>query len=164
MGLILSDWKHLLRSEISQKSLSEFFCYNNKVTREVKDYQNSLIKKFTWFFNLIVLNTTNFSNSFHSQTSLKDTIFTVLISGVKLFLIGLRNALMDSYILSIWYKIINLSLSVNLVIHRAGNETNILCSRCKRTREVLALFYILLQLSKITLRFRQWNNQSKIDF
>ena len=58
MGLIPNDWKHLLRTETSQKSLLKISCYKNKVTRKVKD------------FNLIVLNTTNLSNSFHSQTSL----------------------------------------------------------------------------------------------
>ena len=48
------------------------------------------MKKFTSSFNLIVLNTTNFSNPFHGQTSLKDTLFSVLKSGAKLLLIGLR--------------------------------------------------------------------------
>ena len=39
MGVILNDWKHLLRTETSQKSLSKIFCYNNKVTRKAKDFQ-----------------------------------------------------------------------------------------------------------------------------
>ena len=39
MGLIPSDWKHLLRTETSQKSLLKIFCYNKKVTRKVKDFQ-----------------------------------------------------------------------------------------------------------------------------
>ena len=39
MGLIPNDWKHLLRTETSQKSLLKIFCYNNKVTRKVKDFQ-----------------------------------------------------------------------------------------------------------------------------
>ena len=38
-GSIPNDWKHLLRTETSQKSLLKIFCYNNKVTREVKDFQ-----------------------------------------------------------------------------------------------------------------------------
>ena len=101
MSSFLIDWKHVLRTETSQKSFLKTFCYNNKVTRKVKDFQNSLIKKFTSPFNLIVLTTTNLSNSFHGQTSVRQTIFSVLIPGVKLLLIGLRNALMDSYIFSI---------------------------------------------------------------
>ena len=70
MGSIPNDWKHLLRTEISQKFFLRIFCYNNKVTRKVKDSQNSLIKKFTSPFNLIVLNTTNLLNPFHGQTFL----------------------------------------------------------------------------------------------
>ena len=50
---IPNDWKHLLRTETSQKSLLKIFCYNNKVTKKVKDLQNSLIKKFTSLLNLI---------------------------------------------------------------------------------------------------------------
>ena len=69
MGSI--DWKHLLRTETCQKSFLKIFSYNNKVTRKVKDFENSPIKKFTSPFNLIVVTTTNFSNSFHVQTSLR---------------------------------------------------------------------------------------------
>ena len=39
MGLIPNDWKHLLRTETSQKSLLKIFYYNNKVTRKVKNFQ-----------------------------------------------------------------------------------------------------------------------------
>ena len=39
MDSIPNDWKHLLRPENSQKSLLNIFCYNNKVTRSVKDFQ-----------------------------------------------------------------------------------------------------------------------------
>ena len=39
MDLILNDWKHLHRTETSQKSLLKILCYNNKVTRKVKDFQ-----------------------------------------------------------------------------------------------------------------------------
>ena len=48
MGLIPNDWKHLLRTETSQKSLLKFFCYNNKVTRKLKDFQK-LSNKETYF-------------------------------------------------------------------------------------------------------------------
>ena len=47
MGSIINDWKHLLRTETSQKYLLKTFCGNNKATKKVKDFQNSLIKKFT---------------------------------------------------------------------------------------------------------------------
>ena len=39
MGLITNDWKHLRRTETSQKPLLKIFCYNNKVTKKVKDFQ-----------------------------------------------------------------------------------------------------------------------------
>ena len=39
MDLIINDWKHLLRTETSQKSLLKIFCYNNNVTRKVKYFQ-----------------------------------------------------------------------------------------------------------------------------
>ena len=124
MVLIPNDWKHLLRTENSQKSLLNIFYYKNKVTRKVKDFQK-----------LIVLHTTNLSNSFHDQTSLRDTILSVLISGVKLLLIGLRNALMDNYIFSILYKLIHFSHTLNPAIHRMGNVPNILCPRCKKQKD-----------------------------
>ena len=39
MGSIPNDWRHIVRTETSQKSLLKTFCYNNKVTRKVKDFQ-----------------------------------------------------------------------------------------------------------------------------
>ena len=39
MGLIPSDWKHLLRTETSQKSYLKTFYYNIKDRRKVKDFQ-----------------------------------------------------------------------------------------------------------------------------
>ena len=69
MGLTPNDWLERLGTEPSQKSFLKIFCYNNKVTRKVKDFQNSLIKKFAPPFNLIVLTTTNLSNLFYGQTS-----------------------------------------------------------------------------------------------
>ena len=39
IGLIPNDSKHLLKTETSQKSLLNIFCYNNKVIRKVKDFQ-----------------------------------------------------------------------------------------------------------------------------
>ena len=60
-----------IRTETSQKSFLKIFYYNNKVTRKIKDFQNSLIKKFTSTINLIILTATNISNLFHGQTSLR---------------------------------------------------------------------------------------------
>ena len=78
-------------------------------------------------------------------------MFSVLISGVKLLLIGLRNALMySSYTFSILYKLIHFVLSLNFAIHKMGNAPNILCPR------VSILFHILLQdfqnYSRLTLK------------
>ena len=61
MDLTPNDWKHLLRTEFSQKSLLKAFYYNNKDTRKVKDFQ-TLSNKNTSPFNLTVLNTANLSN------------------------------------------------------------------------------------------------------
>ena len=99
--LISNHWKHLLRTETSQKSFLETFYYNNKDTR--KTSKNSLIKKFTSSFNLIVLNTTNLSNSFERHHILNPKI---------------RSKFCDGYIFS-------------NAIHRMGNAPNIRCHRCK---------------------------------
>ena len=57
MGSISNDWKHLLRTEISQKSLLKIFCCNNiksqtiKVTTiKVKNFQKLSNKEI--YFNL----------------------------------------------------------------------------------------------------------------
>ena len=51
-------------------------------------------------------------------------MFSVLISGVKFLLIGLRNALMDSYIFSILYKRIHFSLPLNPANTQNGRGTH----------------------------------------
>ena len=127
MDLITNDWKHLHRTEASQKSLLKFFCYNNKVTRKVKDFKKLSNKEiFTSKPSVftIVLNATNLSNSFHGQTSFKNTIFSVLISGVKLlWLIGeMLCWIAATYIFSIWYKLIYFSLPVNLTLHTQNGQ------------------------------------------
>ena len=134
MDSIPNDKKHLLRTEISQKFVLKVFCYNNKVTWKVKDSQELSKRNFLHPSIKIVLNSTkskqylnrtNLSNSFHGQTSLRNTIFSVLISGVKLLLIlliGLKTALMDSYIFSILYKHIHFSLPLNPAIHSMGGQ------------------------------------------
>ena len=75
MDLTRNDWKHLLRTKTSEKSLLKTFYNNSKVNRKVNS-ENSLIKEFTSRSNLTVLNTTKISNSFHGQTSLKDTMLS----------------------------------------------------------------------------------------
>ena len=45
MDLICSDWKHLLRTETSQKFLLKSFCYANKDFSNIKDLQNLSNKK-----------------------------------------------------------------------------------------------------------------------
>ena len=111
----------------------------------------------------MVLNTTNLSNSFYGKTSLKDTVFSVLIYGVKHFLIGLRNALMDSCLFSIRNKLIHFSLPLNPVIHWMGIAPKILCPRRREQEESQPYFVFYCKLFKITLR-HQWTNQSKIRF
>ena len=39
MDLISSAWKHVLRTETSQKFLLKNIYYNNKGTKKVKDFQ-----------------------------------------------------------------------------------------------------------------------------
>ena len=94
MGLIPSDWKHLLRIKTSQKPFLTTFCYNNNVTKKVRLPKLSNKEIYFSLLSNIISNTTkyNLSNSFHGQTSLRNTIFSLLVSGVKLLLIGLRNA------------------------------------------------------------------------
>ena len=45
MDLIPNDWKHLLRTETSEKYLFKTIYYNNKGTRKVKDFQKLFDKK-----------------------------------------------------------------------------------------------------------------------
>ena len=82
----------LLKRRIPFKAL-----YPYKGTRNVKDFQKLSNKEiyFTLQSNIIGLNnTTDLSNSFHSQTSLRDTIFSVkkalmniyFMSGINLFI------------------------------------------------------------------------------
>ena len=61
MGSIPNDWKHLLRTETSQKSLLKIFCYNNKVTWKVKDSQKLSKRNFLHPSIKIVLNGTTFN-------------------------------------------------------------------------------------------------------
>ena len=53
MGSIPNDWNYLLGTETSQKSFLKTFCYSNKVTSKVKDFQKLSNKEiyFTLYFN-----------------------------------------------------------------------------------------------------------------
>ena len=62
-------------------------------------------------------------------------IYGQMPAGVKLLLIGLINTLIDSYIFSIWYKLIYFSLPLNPAIHRMNNAPNIQCPKCKESKE-----------------------------
>ena len=64
--------------ETSQKSMIKTFCGNNKVTNKVTKRLQKLSNKETCFTPLsnIISNSTKYSlsNSFHGQTSLRNTI------------------------------------------------------------------------------------------
>ena len=79
--------------------------------------------------------------------------FSVLIFGVKLLLNGSRNPVMDSYMFSILYKFIHISIPLTPEIHRMGNALNILYLRCKEQKEsqLYSIFYS--KLSIISLDF-----------
>ena len=103
-----------LRTETSQKSLIKTFCYNNKITNKVTKRLPKLSKKEI-YFTLLISNSTKYSlsSSFHGQTSLRNTIFSVLISGVKLLLIHnwfKKCWWIASYVFSILYNLIHFSL------------------------------------------------------
>ena len=50
MDLIPSDWKHLLKTDTSQKSILKTFYYNNTDTRRVKDFQKRPNKEIYFTF------------------------------------------------------------------------------------------------------------------
>ena len=78
----------------------------------------------------------------------KETIFSFLIFGENVLLIGLSNAMMVINFLSG----INLFsfLPLNPAIYRIGNAPNILCPRCK---EVSPHYIANCKLSKVILDF-----------
>ena len=60
---------------------------------------------------------------------------------------------MDSYIFSIFYKLIHFFLPLNPAIQRMGNAPYILCPRCKEQKESQPYFIFYCKLSKITPDF-----------
>ena len=87
MDLIPADYNYL-GLKLLKNPFWKFSATTVKSLGKKTTSKNSLMKKYTSAFNLIVLNTTKFPNSFHGQTSLKDNIFSVMISEVKIFLSG----------------------------------------------------------------------------
>ena len=51
MDLIPNDWKHLLKTDTSQKSILKTFYYNNTDTRRVKDFQKRPNKEIYFTFH-----------------------------------------------------------------------------------------------------------------
>ena len=91
-----------------------------KSLEKKKPSKNSVKEIYFALQYLIALNTKILLNSFHDQIFLRNTVFSVLISGVKILLIGLRNAVIDNYIFSTLYKRFYFSLPLNPAIHRMG--------------------------------------------
>ena len=143
-----------LRSETSQKSLLKIFCYNSKVTRKVKVFQklsnkeiylslqpngakcNKPFKFISW---------QNFLEGHH--------ILSPDICG-KTFSHWLEMLCwIESYIFSIWYKLIYFSLPLNPAIHRMTNAQNILCTRCKEQEESQPHFIFYSSFPKLLWDF-----------
>ena len=77
----------------------------------------------------------------------EETMFSVLILGENLILIGLSNAVMVPFFLS--GIDLYVLLPLNSAIYRIGNAPNNLCPKCKQQDEFhpnsLPPFYLLLQ-------------------
>ena len=161
MGSIPNDWKRLIRTETSQKFLLRMFCYNTKVARKVKDFQKLSNKEIYFTHQSNSTKYKTLSNSFQGQTSLRNTILSFLISGVKLLLIGLRHALIGSFIFSIFYKLIHFSLPLNPAKHRMGNAPNISVPHVKNS-----ILYFITSFPKLlyTSSVNFITNQSEIRF
>ena len=112
------DWKHLLRTETSQKFLLKTFYYNNKGNRKVKDFKDLSNKKI--YFILQSINTKynkpfkliSWHNFFEGYHILNPEIWS------KTFTDWFKKC-SDGYIFS------------NPAIHRIGNAPNIQSPRCK---------------------------------
>ena len=97
MYLIPNDWKHLFRNETSQKPLFKTFYCNDKGTRKVKDFQKLSYKEI---YFICQSKGTKYKKPFKfiSWQSFLERHHIFLKYGVKLLLIGLRNALINIYI------------------------------------------------------------------
>ena len=140
MEFIVSNWKHLFRTENSQKVLSNFFYYKNKGTREVKDFQKLRNKEIYFAFQ---------SNSTKQNKSFK--------------FISWPNFLERHHILTpnIWGKTFTdwfIKCSDRYILssparRSMGNAPNILCPRCKEREESHLHFIFCCNMSKTTLDF-----------
>ena len=90
---LFSNAEHFPKTKTSQKSLLKSFYYNNKGTKKVKDSQK-LSNKEIYFIPLLNSAKYNKPCKFILWPNLLEghhtAIFSVLKSGVKLLLIGLR--------------------------------------------------------------------------
>ena len=103
MNLIPNDWKQLLRTETSQKSLLKTFYYKNKGTNKVKDFQKLFDKEIYFIFQY---RSTKYNKPFKfiSWPNLLERHHIFSLSyGIKLLLIGLRSYLMGRYFLTPQY-------------------------------------------------------------
>ena len=153
MGSIPNDGKHLLRTKTSQKSLLKIFCYNNKVTRKVKNFQ--IFSNKAIYFTLQ-------SNSAKYNNPFKLISWPNFIEEQHIVSPGIQGKTFTNWFkkyadgqLYIFYldKLIQFSLPLKPAIHRMGNTLNILCPRCKEQKESQPYFIFNCKLTKITLDF-----------
>ena len=107
------QWLETLRTKTSQKFFIKTFCYNYKVTNKVTKRLPKLSNKEMYLLHSSSNRTKYVSNSFHGKTSLRNTIFSVLICGVKLLLIHKwfkKCWWIASYVFSILCNLIHFSL------------------------------------------------------
>ena len=138
MDLIPSDWKYF---ETFRKRLLKTFFYNSKGTKKVKDFGKHSNKK------KILQNTFQFYISWEKPNGWKKTIFSVMIYGENVLVIGLLNI----PVVILFLSGINLSilLPLNPAIYRIGNTPNILCPRCKEQDESFLLLQVVQNYSRL---------------
>ena len=107
------DWKHILRTETSKKSLLKTFYYNNKDTKKVKDFQKLSNKKIYFILQSNSTKYNSLPNFLEGHHILSPQIWG------KTFTDWLRKC-SDGYIFS------------SPLIHRMGNDPNIQYLRCKK--------------------------------
>ena len=72
ISLTPNDWKHLLTTKTSKKSLLKKFCYNNKVTRTVKNFKKLSNKDiFTSQPSIYLIHIFFYKKIFYKKMSLK---------------------------------------------------------------------------------------------
>ena len=152
MDSILKYCKYLLRSKTSQKSLLKILCYNNKVTKKVKDFQ-----KFTneEIYFTLQSNSTKYNKPFSFiswPNFLEEHHFLSSDIWGKTFTDRFKKSSDRAILFSFLYKVIHF-FPLNPATHRMGNTTNIECRRCKKQKDSQPYFTSFRRLSKITLDF-----------